>query len=157
MESTHTAVGETHLQPTIGQQRDGAHGTGSDHLHTEPPGAAREGIDDALRVLRGGEDAMVGLHHEGHALPLKPRPGIIRPEDAEEPLHEPVAARIDLPQVGHAFKRVGEVAPSAPRHRHFGQHAARLFIDGDRGVGGGLLGRYGRKEAGRPTSDDGNV
>ena len=56
---------------------DRGDGCGGANLDAEAAGMVEEAVDDDLRVLGCREDAMVGLHGEGHAVALEPGVGIV--------------------------------------------------------------------------------
>ena len=103
-------------------------------LDTEPARCGEQTVDNGLRILRGGKDALVGLNGKGYAMVLKPTLGIGRTEGIEEPLDEPMTTRVDVLEVDNVSKGVGAVASAAARNGHLGQNSLLAFQNNNVGL-----------------------
>ena len=101
-----------------------------------------------MGVLLKGEDALVGLGREGHAVALEPAACVLVVEDMEQPLQQTVATGIDLRKVSDLPERVGAVAPTATAHLDLAEYALASLEDGDIHLGHFLFQVYGQKETG---------
>ena len=105
-----------------------------------------------MRILSLREDTLVALCHQGNPMLFKPLVCILRTEDSEQPLHQPVTTRIDCRKVRHLTKRVGTVAASATAHSHLRQHMLTTLENGYLHLGHHLLQVNGQKETSSATT-----
>ena len=125
--------------------------------HSEGLGLRNEAIDDGLGVLRLRKNALVVLCDQGHTMALEPSHRGVVVKLVEEPLHELMAAGIDLAEVADLGEGVGEVAAAATRHGHLGQDLGVLLVEANAGRRLTALGLDGGKESCRPAAHDGDA
>ena len=88
---------------------------------------------------------------------LKPFISHLRTEYLEQSFEQFVAPRIDLFQVGHLLKGIGQITTSAARYGHFGQHLSALLKNGDTGLRHHLFQVDRQKKTGRTTAYNRNI
>ena len=109
------------------------------NLNAIAAGLRQEAVDNSVGVLRFGEDTLVVLYHQRHAVTLEPTVGVVVVEHIEQALHQPVATGIDLLQVTNLAKGVGAVAAPPTRHLNLGQHTLAALEDSHLHLGHHLL------------------
>lgn len=97
---------------------------------------------------------MVILRDERHAVRFEPSVGIPMSELFEKPFQELMSTGVDLFQVCHTFKSIGQVAASAARNQYFFQYIRLSFEYRDLHLRRECFQVDGQKEAGRSSAYD---
>ncbi len=69
-----------------------------------------KGMDYLHRVLGLWENAAVFLGYKPYSVGFKPFYCVVRREDVEQPLHQPVSSRIDVFKIGYVAVGISEIA-----------------------------------------------
>ena len=118
------------------------------------PRLTQEAVYDALRVLRGGEDTVIILRHQGHTMPLEPVIGVGRAELLEEALQQTMASWVHGREVRNTLKGVGAVAATTARDLHLRQHMMAALQNGHVHIRHHLLQVDGQEETGCAAAYD---
>ncbi len=105
-------------------------------------------------ILCGRKHTMVVLRDERHAVRFEPLVGIPVTELFEKPPSRACAHGVDLFQVCHTLKSIGQVAASAARDQYFFQYIRLPFEYRDLHLRRECFQVDGQKEAGRSSAND---
>ena len=83
------------------------------YLHSVATGFGCQTVDDGMRVLREGEDALVVLYSQSDTVALEPSEGIVLRETFHQAFHQSVTTWVDGLQVAHLPKSVRAVTASS--------------------------------------------
>ena len=125
-------------------------------FHRDPQfrSKAFQATDYGTGILCGRKHTMVVLRDERHAVRFEPLVGIPVTELFEKPLQELVSTGVDLFQVCHTLKSIGQVAASAARDQYFFQYIRLPFEYRDLHLRRECFQVDGQKEAGRSSAND---
>ena len=90
---------------------------------------AHKALDNRVRILRHGENAIIILCYQRNTMMLKPIVCIMVIKHLEQPLHELMTTWIDQLQILHGSERIGAITSSTTRYFHFCQHPFASFKD----------------------------
>lgn len=89
-------AGKENLQPTLFMSFHRLDRMAETYFHSKPTGLMGEARYDCRRILYGGKNTIVILCDKFHTMRLKPPVSILVAEFAQQTLHQPGTAGIDV-------------------------------------------------------------